>query len=199
MTTKSTKLYFVALIPSGNVYERSLALKKEVAERFDSRAALRSPPHITLHMPFQFPEGREEKLSAFLNRFASDQKPLLICHDGFGSFAPRVIFVQVKKTEELSHFRAHLVREMRRKLNLDNADYKDQGFHPHMTIAFRDLKKSRFGEAWEYYEKQDFKEEWVCDAVALLKHNGKKWEVVGMFRLNGSVPSEQIPAKDTLL
>ncbi len=35
-------------------------LKEEMAERFQSKASLNSPPHITLHMPFKFPERKEE-------------------------------------------------------------------------------------------------------------------------------------------
>ena len=37
-------------------------IKQEFANRFNSKAALRSPPHITLHMPFKWKEEKEVKL-----------------------------------------------------------------------------------------------------------------------------------------
>lgn len=187
MNTKNTKLYFVALIPPAEVCDRVLKLKQEVAEKFGSKAALKSPPHITLHMPFNFKENKEDKLNNVLGSFAMQQQPMLIRQEGFASFAPRVIYISVEKTDELKHFRSDLVREMRRGLNLDNADYKDQAFHPHMTIAFRDLKKSIFPEAWMYYKDQEFHEEWNCDRLALLKHNGKTWDIYEKYAIGSQM------------
>lgn len=177
MPLKNQKLYFVALIPPKQIYERTMKLKEEVAEKFDSRAALKSPPHITLHMPFGFKEEKEDKIYQVLKDYVEEQISFSIHQNGFGSFAPRTIFINVQQTSDLDQFRSDLVRKMRRELNLDNADYKDQPFHPHMTIAFRDLKKSRFQEAWNYYKDQEFLGDWECNQVALLKHNGQSWDV----------------------
>jgi 2'-5' RNA ligase len=33
-----------------------------------------------------------------------------------------------------------------------------RGFHPHITIAFRDLKKAVFYKAWEEYKSKLFSE-----------------------------------------
>ena len=50
------KQYFVALIPPSPVYEEAQALKEYFREKYNSKAALNSPPHITLHMPFFWKE-----------------------------------------------------------------------------------------------------------------------------------------------
>ena len=68
--------------------------------------------------------------------------------------------------------------KQRRELKLDNANYKDRPFHPHITIAFRDLKKPMFYEAWEYFGGLKFNGRFSVEEVNLLKHEGGKWNVV---------------------
>jgi 2'-5' RNA ligase len=186
MKDKITKLYFVALVPPPDVLQKVKKLKEEVAERFESKAALRSPPHITLHMPFKFREDREERIEQVLRDVSKDQAPIRITQEGFGAFAPRVIFVNVEKTDPLETMRANLVQAMRRGLNLENADYKNRPFNPHMTIAFRDLKKRLFNPAWESFRDRKFEENWPCKELILLKHNGHHWEVYRQIPLSGS-------------
>lgn len=181
MNAKNTRLYFVALVPPSEIYDRVLALKEEVADKFHSKAALKSPPHITLHMPFRYNEQKEERIAGLLRAYAKSRQPLQIRQAGFGAFSPRVIYIQVEKTIALDELRTGLVRAMRRELKLLNADYRDHAFHPHMTIAFRDLKKSIFQSAWDYYKEQEFVEVWECDRMVLLKHNGSEWEAYRHF------------------
>jgi len=170
-----SRLYFVALIPPEPILSEVKGFKEQVATTYNSKAALRSPAHITLHMPFQYREDREEKLWNVFQNFVTTASPFEILQDGFGCFEPRVIYVNVEKSAELDSLRSDLVKTMRRELNLDNADYKNLPFHPHMTIAFRDLKKTVFPEAWGNFEKLPFKATWKCHSFCLLKHTGKIW------------------------
>lgn len=172
---KSNQLYFVALIPPSEFYERVQKLKEEVAEKYDSKAALRSPPHITLHMPFRFREDREDQLHDIFHRFAASQQAFTVTQNGFGCFEPRVIYVNVDLSPQLDELRRALVKQMRHDLKLENADYKDRPFHPHMTIAFRDLKKPAFYEAWKQYQDQYIAHSWTCNSFFLLRHTGKIW------------------------
>ena len=62
------------------------------------------------------------------------------------------------------------------------ADYKikidTRLFHPHITIATRDLHKKDFHEAWLLFETKKFKAEWEADALSLLRHNSAYWDVI---------------------
>lgn len=183
---KNPKRYFIALIPPEPVFSKIRTLKEEIRNRFNSKAALRSPPHITLHMPFSFREDREECICQTLDDFAASQQPFRLDHHGFGAFEPRVIFVNVSLPAELSNLKNNLVRKVRQELKLNNADYKDQGFHPHMTIAFRDLKKPAFYEAWKHFEHQPFEEGWCCESLSLLKHDDRQWQQLRQFTFRTS-------------
>lgn len=179
--SKNLQLYLVALIPPEPIYSQVWQMKEEVMANFGSKAALKSPPHITLHMPFRWRADRQEGLIDCLKSAVLGQKHFEIRHEDYGCFEPRVIYVQVGTTPMLENLQMTVVRKMRRELKLLNADYKNRGFHPHMTIAFRDLKKPMFQQAWSAYAHRTYKAAWSCVSVYLLKHNGARWEVLEEF------------------
>ncbi len=83
------KQYFIAVVPPQPVYDDAQRLKEYFRDSYGSKAALNSPPHITLHMPFLWKESREDRLTHALSRFAGDNGPVKICLDGFSCFRPR--------------------------------------------------------------------------------------------------------------
>lgn len=191
------KQYFIALIPPSPVYDEAHKLKEYFKEKYQSRAALNSPPHITLHMPFLWDEEKENKLTVKLQEFAGKCDPLKLCLDNFSSFAPRVIFMNVTESDALAGLQKALHRFFKRELNIFNANYQDKPFHPHLTLAFRDLKKSQYHLAWEEFSTKEFKAEFMADRIALLKHNGKSWDVLKEFVLESSYSTETNPELKT--
>jgi len=185
MTVKPVGLneYFIAIIPPPPIYDKANALKNLFKDQYNSKASLNSPPHITLHMPFEWKEDREtlliEKLSDFVNGLPKPR----ITITGFDCFRPRVIFLNVQKTPELAKLQKELQSFCKRTFQLFNAQYRDLPFHPHLTLAFRDLKKNAFEEAWKEFEKKEFSASFLTERIALLKHNEKTWEVFKEFSL----------------
>lgn len=179
------KLYFIAIVPPSPFFEETLNVKRYFSEQYASQGALKSPPHITLHMPFEWKEDKEEMLISKLENFLQSQKACSIRFKNFGCFSPKVIFVDIEKTETLKVLQANLQRFCKQELKLFNANYKELPFNPHLTVAFRDLKKPAFKMAWEEFSKRKFEGEFSAEAVALLKHTGKQWEVFRTFHLVG--------------
>lgn len=180
-TTK--QLYFIAIIPPSPVLEEAMELKNYFNEKYKSKASLNSPPHITLHMPFQWKEEKEnlliEKISAFAKPFHSFELNFL----NFNCFPPRVIYIDVEKNDALIILQKDLQRFCKIELNLFNANYKEHAFHPHVTLAFRDLKKQDFVAAWEEFKERKFERTCKVISISLLKHDGKKWNVFSDFPL----------------
>jgi len=181
MSAPGTQLYFIALIPPSPFLEAAQELKEYFRDHFHSKASLNSPPHITLHMPFQWKEKKEEKLVTALREFSSGQRCFSISFHNFSCFAPRVIYIDLAPSEPLSILQHDLHRFCKIKLNLFNAQYRDLPFHPHLTLAFRDLKKEHFVAAWEDFKEKKFTGEFVVDAISLLKHTGNHWKVFHHF------------------
>lgn len=175
-TREKPKQYFLAIVPPSPVYEEALELKNYFKSNYNSKASLNSPPHITLHMPFRWKEEKEDELINSLRNFQSGVTPFNLVLENFNSFPPRVIFIDVQRNESLISLQKSLLRFCKKELNLFNADYKDQPFHPHLTLAFRDLKKSAYFDAWNEFSSKSFNAEFVVDKFTLLKHTGKVWE-----------------------
>jgi len=184
--------YFVAIVPPPPVYEEALSQKEYFRDHYQSKASLNSPPHITLHMPFRWKEEKELILVKKLEDFAGGFRPFKVQLTNYDAFAPRVIFINVLKSPELDKLYLELKRFCKRELNLFNADYKEQPFHPHVTLAFRDLKKPSFERAWREFSQLQYSRNFTVSHVALLKHNGKVWEVFKEFGLP-PVPEADMP------
>ncbi len=173
--------YFIAVVPGLPLNEKVTEIKQYMARHYDSNHALRSPPHVTLHMPFRWREDRESRLLKALDAFSYGKKPFNLTLENFGAFPPRVIYIHVMPSDELEQLHKSLVRMARETLKLDNAAYKDRGFNPHMTVAFRDLRKSEFASAWKEFAGKKFNGDFEVNAITLLKHNGKLWEIYKEF------------------
>lgn len=183
MPSPKNKLYFIAVVPPSPLSAELLAFKQYFRERYQSKAALNSPPHITLHMPFEWKEEKEAILITKIQQFASTRSRFNMKLEDFGCFKPRVIYIQLVQSAEMENLHNELHRFCKTNLNLFNARYKDLPFHPHLTVAFRDLRKSEFHKAWEEFKTKPFSAEFTVHKLSLLKHDGHRWEVFQEFVL----------------
>ena len=151
-------------------------------EAFGAKAALRSPPHITLHMPFKWKMEKEGVLVESLESLAMQLQTFEVKLQNFSCFEPRVIYVDVVECEGLSHVKKEVMDVSRKVWKLD-LPRDMRGFHPHITIGFRDLKKPMFYKAWEEVKDKLFVANFEVNAISLLKHNGKHWEEFRKFPL----------------
>jgi 2'-5' RNA ligase len=169
--------YFIAILPSAEISERVRSWQQELADRYGTKGSLRSPPHLTLHMPFQWKESREQELIDGLSTFCRKTLPFMVGLEGFGAFPPRVIYVNVKDNPELSAFQKELTRFCKTNFDLHNSTYADHPYHPLITLAFRDLRKPDFPAAWSDFSSKDFRVEFQVVQACLLRHTGKEWIV----------------------
>lgn len=163
--------YFIAIIPPDPIASEIYQIKEYFRDEYQTKASLNSPTHITLHMPFEF--GDEARLTTTLKRFSF--APFSIELRDFNCFEPRVIFIDVSKNKALEEMQQKLMAFCKTELNLFNAEYRDQPFHPHVTLAFRDLKKPMFVAAWNEFKNRKYSATFECHRLALLKHDGKIW------------------------
>ncbi len=97
LLNSSKHRFFIAVLPPEDIQDYVTEVKQVFAERYNSRAALKSPPHITLQPPFERLTEELPKLSRVLSEFAGQQPPVPITLSGFGAFVPRVVYVNVLK------------------------------------------------------------------------------------------------------
>jgi 2'-5' RNA ligase len=146
-------------------------------EQFGCIVALKSPAHITIVPPFWFEESRENELLQALQSFSSRLSEVEIHLDGFNHFRKRVLFINVEENKMLIDLEVqaedHFMESFSGCIKKDN-----RPFHPHITIANRDMKPSHFEKAWEYFSKKEFKETFNVNAISLLKLSQGRWTVM---------------------
>lgn len=171
---KVMQKYFLAIVPEGAIQENCTEIKNEIRDQFNVKYALKSPAHVTLKMPFSYNEAKEEKLIETLRKFLKQFEPFPISIGGVGKFGKRVIFLKIKADDRLTKLQAELKGFCKRELNLVD-ELSDRNFHPHMTIAFKDLKEIHFDEILNLVRKKSLNEELVVTEVHLLKRIEGRW------------------------
>lgn len=174
-----TNKYFIAIVPPQIILEEIESMKQDLLLKHNLKGALRSPAHITLHRPFEWKTEKEEALIETLKQF---KKPdtFEIKLQNFNAFEPRVIFVDVVKNEALEELHNLLANYCKSKLKLFNEVEDMRGFHPHVTVAFRDLKKAKFYELWPAFQNQSYNTVFSCSQFCLLRLE-TKWEIIHSF------------------
>ncbi len=175
------KKYFIAIIPPENVFKKIESIKQELFTAHGLKGALRSPAHITLHRPFEWKTEKENELIQTLGQFMFERR-FVIELKNYNCFRPRIIFVDVKKSGDLNDLHLKLSGYARRQLGLFNEAEDMRGFKPHVTVAFRDLKKQLFYKLWEGYEKAEFEENFDFTGFCLLRLE-TKWEIIHEFSI----------------
>jgi 2'-5' RNA ligase len=179
--------YFLAIIPPEPIFSEVHQLKEYLRENYNTKAALNSPPHITLHMPFRWKEHKEAILIKKLEAFGQLHSPFEINLNNFKAFAPRVIYANVVANNQLTVLQKELERFCKISFQLFNANRLDQPFHPHLTLAFRDLKKETFNQAWNEFRDKKYDAKWQVESLYILKHNGTLWEMFTKVALEKTI------------
>lgn len=176
-------LFFIAINPDEKTIEEIRSFQQIMADRFESARQLKIPVHITLIPPFKKKDYEEEQLIAKLDEFGASQHQFHIETEDFGKFDKRVIYVAVRENNVLTE----LYKQLRIFL-VDN--FGDEfrpyhhTYHPHITIANRDLTEQNFEKACEYFCGQNYKSEFPVTSICLYKHDGKRWQIYKLIELN---------------
>ena len=179
--------FFIALVPTPEIQASVNDIKRYFETHHGSRKALNSPPHITLQAPFDWSQGSLEKLTTGLQRFAAGRKEVAIALRNFGAFPPRVIYVDVLQTPDLMSLQQDLSVFMTKSYGIIDRRYPK--FCPHMTVAFRDLTKTAFNQAWPEFQNQSLTVDFVAQTIALLRHNGQCWQIYQDYPLQRALKS----------
>ena len=170
-------MYYIAIVAPEEINQEVLKWKNYFKDHFGCTVALKSPAHITLIPPFWMKDDLEHDLENSISDFSITKNKFEIRLKDFAAFKPKVIFVDVVKSEVLNglyvSFAEHIFNENKFPIKKD-----DRPFHPHVTLATRDLYKKAFQEAWKIFSKKKYEVSWMVNGISLLRHNKKNWDVI---------------------
>ena len=170
-------MYFLAIVLPKDLNEKVLKYKHIMQQKYNCRVGLKSPAHITLVPPFWMEQNKEQHLLRDIDLISSRYSPFIIVTDNFSAFKLKTIFIALAPNKHLDE-----VKAATDNFFMNNLFYSiktdTRSFHPHITIATRDLFKKDFFEIWPWFESQKFFEEWKAEGIAVLRHNKKNWDVI---------------------
>ena len=170
-------MYFIAIVAPEEINQQVLKWKNLFKERYECSVALKSPAHITILPPFWMNVELENDLINSIRKFSITTNKFEITLQNFAAFKPKVIFVDVVKNEILNGLYQSFA-EFIFSQNKFHIKKEDRPFHPHVTLATRDLYKKAFHEAWEIFSEKKYEALWIVSGISLLRHNKKNWDVI---------------------
>lgn len=174
----------MALLPPPSLREEIQKLQLVFRDKYDSSHALKSPPHITLLNPFRLEKSSAEKAMKLLKNISQLTLPFSVKLRDFSTFKPHTIFIDVKKSRPLIELQQKLESTARDHSNIFNYNYRKRSYHPHLSLAFRDLSEPDFERAWQVFRTKKFKADFKTKAFILLKHDGQQWQVDQTFNFS---------------
>jgi 2'-5' RNA ligase len=178
----TTMLHFIAIVAPNDINHKIKEWKHYMRDRFQCKVALKSPAHITLIPPFHMDMDDESAMAELLLPFAAGRHAFPIHLKNLAAFKPRVIYVNVLLSEPLNELRTALETVILQS-NRFSIKQEERPFHPHVTIANRDLQKEDFPQAWQHFQQITYEASFTADAISLLRHTGQLWEIAGSFPL----------------
>jgi len=178
-----TGIYFIAIIPPEPLYSEIQELKEQIGKTYKTLEALRRPPHITLIAPFNAPISVEDDLKPFMDKFGKTQKPFDVLIDGFGEFHQGTIFLKPAESPEIMKLQKALAKEFNKVYSRGKSRGPSYGFHPHITVAYKDLTRPMFDAAWRDYHDKIFRRRFTLDHIDLMRWD-KGWKTIkeGFFQ-----------------
>jgi 2'-5' RNA ligase len=171
------QMYFTAVLLPPELNSEIVKLKKWAQEGWGCKVGLKSPAHITLLPPFWMDQSLEPAFINELNALYHPLSPFPIATNNFSAFKPRTIFIDVVVDEPLRSLKQQTDLYFKQRPQY-GAKIDTRPFHPHITIATRDLHKSAFAEAWPQVENKVFIETFPAVGTSVLRHNGQRWDVI---------------------
>ena len=176
-------LYLTAILPPKDLSEQIDDIRKELSDRYKIFAALKPPVHITLFRPVNIDESIEDNLVKLLKPVGLKHNPFEQELLNFDSFNIQTLFIAAVKNP----FLKNLQKDIAAVFNKNKIDVREvkgnTTFHPHITIAYRDIPPETFPLIWDDLKNRKFKRTFSIDRFTLLKHNGKRWEIFQEFPL----------------
>jgi 2'-5' RNA ligase len=168
-------LYYIAAICPDEVNNQVQVFKQYMHDKYGSRAAQKSPAHLTIVPPFKAEEDMEKLLLEFVATYNFGIVPFDIRLNGFNHFDNKVLFVDVVPNDSLN--------EMEKDINIQfGTEFPaiifrtKPDFHPHVTIATRDIPENKFDEVWAYFQQQQIDAQYTCKELFVMKLDRGVWQ-----------------------
>ena len=153
-----------------------------IRDRWGPKHALRTPPHLTIIPPIEVSDEEITRLWTLAKEIANQTGPFEIEFNGYGAFKPRVVFINLQASSPLEHLYRNWRTSLERNMGHVLEKYPDRPYHPHLTLAHRDVDRVIFSEMWSYFKEKEIKANVTFDRFCILKHHAAGWSIEEEFK-----------------
>lgn len=182
------KLYKLTIPLPDHLEERVMQCRREIAQRYNSVAALKPMGHMSLLESFVYDDRMLADMQNKLAEVFDHTPPFRVELENFGAFPSHTIFVAIKNFFPFVQLGERLYRHLSRT-NAMPAIVNGKEITPHIVVAYRDLTPEAFENAWSDFCQREISGEFTAAAAHLMEHRGK-WRTVRAF------PFRNLPTSD---
>jgi 2'-5' RNA ligase len=173
----SLNLKLIAIIPPEPLYSDIRNEQTYIAATWGPKRALRTPPHITIIPPMLLNPDEVGWLYGIAYAIAGTVAPFSIQLKNYSSFKPRVIFISPIVSPALSDLHSIWHQAIITRMPHVLAKYPDRPYHPHLTLAHKDVTHTQFDSMWKYYADKPYLASFNADRFCILTHTDDGWSV----------------------
>lgn len=177
-------LKLIAILVPEPIRSQVVAEQHHIAIEWGPKHALRTPPHLTIIPPLSVDDKTDEILRDIAITVVQRTTPFNLQLHGYGAFKPRVVFIQPGESDALQD----LYRQWRVLLERSTPQllrkYPDRPYHPHLTLAHRDVAPEQFRPMWNHYKDKSFEASFDVSGFWILNNTTSGWEPETEFQFS---------------
>jgi 2'-5' RNA ligase len=180
--------YFFGLHYQGTGLEWLEGLRREIAEKTGTSAALRFPPHITIFSPFDLPDDYDwTDLDNKIATLCRHYPPLATAVTGFSPFDEQVWFLDFDQTAGLKNLSREVVAVMKSTTGLEERNFGGKERYFHLTLAYKDLTPPVFHQIAGMLQTREIPLKTLeFQGLTLFLHLQDHWVPQKFFPFSGS-------------
>ena len=173
-------IYVIVSVLKGKAGKFNNDLRREVYRKFKAKSS-KLPAHFTIKAPFEHNDSIEE-LEKIIADYCNSHKKQEYIVEGFDHFDDRVIFMDVKMSDESRRLHDELIDELTKVSYLNFTEKDGRNKRIHVTIASKNIR-GIFHKLWDFTNniQYSFKEEF--DNVAIYKWKDNTWVLHKEFNM----------------
>lgn len=163
-------------------YARTLEL--ELCHKFNLCWGLKQSPHITIKSPFE--TDKIKPFIKYLDDLAKEITPFEIELDGFGTFGPNTIFLDVKENSHLKKLHFRIIEDLKKKFSIQPNIFEGENVKFHSTLATNDITNEKFIQADEYLKRYHPNFKFKAQKIGVFYYLGEDagWIVIKKISLS---------------
>ena len=169
-------LKLIAILVPEPIRSQVLAEQQHIADTWGPKHALRTPPHLTIIPPLTVDDNTDVVIRDIAVTIAQRTSLFNLKLHGYGAFKPRVVFIQPENSDALQDLYTQWRTLLERGTPHLLRKYPDRPYHPHLTLAHRDVTPEQFHPMWDHYKGKSFDAGFDVTGVWILHNTRSGWE-----------------------